>query len=164
MVRLSVGSKRATLCRFRGFLLWGLALVLLVAAAALSPRVLPFDMDEFAAYQPLGCLAHPLTREANTFREACGEYDLTPPLLSHALPLRSYRYIGSLPAVPFAPFWWLIRSPVAEPYPGGLVPCGGCLSHRETDAGPAEQRRDGVLLLSLSSSRSSSTRAESGYR
>lgn len=121
MVRLSVnGTRLATLRRFLGFLRWGLALVLLVAAAALSPRLLPFDMDEFAAYQPLGCLTHPLTREANTFRETCGEYDLTPPLLPHALPLRSYRYIGSLPAVPFAPLWWLIGSPVAGRIQGAL--------------------------------------------
>ena len=100
---------------------WSLALALLIVAAAFSPRVVPFDMDEFVAYQPLGCLTHPLTREANRFREACGEYDLTPPLVGHSLPLRSYLYIGSLPAVTFAPLWWLIRSPVAARIQGALL-------------------------------------------
>jgi hypothetical protein len=77
-------------------------------------------MDEFVAYQPLGCVTHPWSRDANTFREACGEYDLTPPLPGHALPLRSYRYIGSLPVLPFVPLWWLIGAPVAARIQGAL--------------------------------------------
>jgi hypothetical protein len=88
------------------------AALLLLAAAWLSPRVVPYDMDEFVAYHPLGCALHPLSR-LNVFRERCGEYDLTPPLLGVRLPLRSYLYIGSLPVVPYTPFYLLFRDPVS---------------------------------------------------
>jgi hypothetical protein len=70
-------------------------------------------MDEFAPFHALGCAAHPLSREFHVFREGCGQYELTPPLLGAALPLRSYLYIGSLPVVPFYPFWKLLDHPVA---------------------------------------------------
>src|SRR5262249_13116877 len=40
-------------------------------------------------------------------------YDLRLPFTSTLLPLRSYHYIGSLPALPFFPFWRLLRDPVA---------------------------------------------------
>jgi hypothetical protein len=106
--------------RVRSALAWSLGTAALVAAAALSPRALPFDMDEFVAYQPLGCATHPLTRQANTVREACGEYDLVVPFAATAWPLRAYRYIGSLPAVAFAPTWWLIHAPVAGRVQGAL--------------------------------------------
>jgi len=75
--------------------------------------VVPFDMDEFAAYHALGCAAYPLSRQLNIYRERCADDELTLPLVSRPLPLRSYLYIGSFPAVPFYPFWRLFRSPVA---------------------------------------------------
>ena len=78
-----------------------LGAVALLAAAALSPRAVPFDMDEFAAYHALGCAAYPLSRQLNVYRERCADDDLVPPLVSRPLPLRSYLYIGSLPVVPF---------------------------------------------------------------
>ncbi|HEY2941698.1 MAG TPA: hypothetical protein VGN09_04620 [Vicinamibacteria bacterium] len=74
---------------------------------------MPFDMDEFAAYHALGCAAYPLTRQLNVYREPCADDDLIPPLVSRPLPLRSYLYIGSLPVVPFYPFWRLFHAPVA---------------------------------------------------
>jgi len=30
--------------------------------------VVPFDMDEFAAYHALGCAAYPLSRQLNIYR------------------------------------------------------------------------------------------------
>jgi hypothetical protein len=91
----------------------------LLAFAAVSPRLIPYCMDEFAHYQPLGCAAFPLTqhwsayREGSLFREGCGAYDLRLPFTDTPLPLRAYHYIGSLPVLPFLPFWWALDSPVA---------------------------------------------------
>jgi hypothetical protein len=85
----------------------------LLAAAALSPRAVPFDMDEFAAYHALGCAAYPLSRQLNVYRERCADDELSPPLWPRPLPLRSYLYVGSFPVAPFYPFWRLIRAPVA---------------------------------------------------
>ena len=90
-----------------------LTLAAAVLAALLSPRAVPFDMDEFAAYHALGCAAYPLSRQLNVYRERCADDELLPPLVSRPLPLRSYLYIGSLPVLPFYPFWRLLRSPVA---------------------------------------------------
>ena len=94
----------------RGVLL--VAIGLLLAASFLSPRVVPYDMDEFVAYHPLGCALYPLSR-LNVYRERCGEYALSPPLFGGSLPLRSYLYIGSLPVVPYAPFFALLKDPVS---------------------------------------------------
>jgi hypothetical protein len=84
-----------------------------VAAGFLSPRVVPYNMDEFVHYHALGCAAYPLSRTLNAYREECGQYALRPPFSSAFLPLRSYLYIGSLPVVPFYPFWAALRDPVA---------------------------------------------------
>jgi len=92
----------------------------ILAAAALSPRAIPYDMDEFAAYHALGCAAYPLSRQLNVYRERCADDYLTPPLVSRPLPLRSYLYIGSLPVVPFCPFWRLLRDPVAARVQGAV--------------------------------------------
>ncbi len=94
--------------------------VLLLAAAFLSPRAIPYDMDEFAPFHALGCAAHPLSRQFQAFREGCQAYGLRPPLLPVALPLRSYLYIGSLPVLPFYPFWRILDDPVAVRVQGAL--------------------------------------------
>ncbi|HEV8254738.1 MAG TPA: hypothetical protein VGQ78_08285 [Vicinamibacteria bacterium] len=88
-------------------------LAALLAAGFLSPRVIPYNMDEFVHYHALGCAAFPLSRTLNAYREGCGQYALRPPFSSTFLPLRSYLYIGSLPVVPFYPFWAALRDPVA---------------------------------------------------
>ncbi len=77
-------------------------------------------MDEFAPFHALGCVAHPLSREHHVFREGCGEYGLRPPLLPVTMPLRSYLYIGSLPVLPFYPFWRILDDPVAVRVQGAL--------------------------------------------
>jgi hypothetical protein len=92
----------------------------ILAAAALSPRAVPYDMDEFAAYHALGCAVYPLSRQLNVYRERCADDYLTPPLVSRPLPLRSYLYIGSVPVVPFYPFWRLVRDPVAARVQGAV--------------------------------------------
>jgi hypothetical protein len=92
----------------------------LVALALLSPRALPYNMDEFVHYHALGCATAPLSQDLPSFRDGCGLYDLRLPFTETWLPLRSYYYIGSLPAVPFYPLWLLLDDPVAARVQGAL--------------------------------------------
>jgi hypothetical protein len=112
---------------------WGLvaAAVLLLTVAWTSPRAIPFNMDEFVHYHALGCASAPRSRELPLIRDGCGYFDLRLPLAAAPLPLRAYSYIGSLPAVPFYPFWkvllWaalaarLLRVRVSAVVTAGLV-------------------------------------------
>lgn len=93
---------------------------LLLAAAVLSPRVIPYNMDEFVHYHALGCASAPLQRGVPAYRDGCGLYDLRLPLTTRPLPLRSYFYIGSFPALPFYPFWRWIDDPVAVRVQGAV--------------------------------------------
>ena len=93
--------------------LWALAALVLLAAAWLSPRVVPYNMDEFIHYHALGCATAADTRALPSIRDGCGYFDLRLPFTSTPLPLRSYYYVGSLPALPFYPFWRLVDDPVA---------------------------------------------------
>jgi hypothetical protein len=90
-----------------------LACTVVLVLGAFSPRAIPYCMDEFVHYHALGCAAYPLSAEFGAWREGCGRYDLTLPFTATPLPLRSYHYIGSLPALPFLPFWAAIRDPLA---------------------------------------------------
>jgi hypothetical protein len=94
--------------------------VLLLAAAALSPRALPYNMDEFVHYHALGCATAPLQQGVPAYRDGCGLYDLRLPFTTTPLPLRSYFYIGSLPALPFYPFWRWIDDPLAVRVQGAV--------------------------------------------
>jgi hypothetical protein len=96
------------------------AVASLLAAAWLSPRAVPYNMDEFVHYHALACATAPGQAGLPAFRDGCGLYDLRPPLLSRPWPLRSYLYIGSVPAVPFYPFWRLIGDPVAARVQGAF--------------------------------------------
>ena len=102
----------------RAALLLSAAVLLLLAA--LSPRVLPYNMDEFVHYQPLGCAAAPASDRLSVYREGCRLYDLQLPGTTALLPLRSYLYIGSLPVVAFYPFWKLLDDPVAVRLQGAV--------------------------------------------
>lgn len=97
-----------------------LATVGVLALAVLSPRVLPYNMDEFVHYHALGCATAPLGEGLPSFRDGCGLYDLRLPFTRTWLPLRSYYYIGSLPSAVFAPLWRLLGDPVAARLQGGL--------------------------------------------
>jgi hypothetical protein len=94
--------------------------VALLTAAWLSPRAIPYNMDEFVHYQALGCASAPRSRELPLIRDGCGHFDLRLPLTTEPLPLRSYSYIGSVPAVPFYPFWRLLGDPVAARVQGAF--------------------------------------------
>ena len=105
--------------------LWGRAgllagAALLLAAAWASPRAIPYNMDEFVHYQALGCATAPLSRELPLIRDGCGYHDLALPATRTFLPLRSYAYIGSLPSLPFYPFWRVLRDPVAVRVQGAV--------------------------------------------
>ena len=93
---------------------------LLLAGAWLSPRAIPYNMDEFVHYHALGCASAPRSRELPLIRDGCGYFDLRPPLGAGPLPLRAYSYIGSLPAAPFYPFWKLLGDPVAARVQGAV--------------------------------------------
>jgi hypothetical protein len=77
-------------------------------------------MDEFVHYQPLGCATAPLSERLGEFRESCRLYDLRLPGTDLTLPLRSYLYIGSFPAVVFYPFWRILQDPVAARVQGAF--------------------------------------------
>ena len=96
------------------------AAVLLLAVAWASPRAIPYNMDEFVHYHALGCASAPRSRELPLIRDGCGYFDLRLPLAAAPLPLRAYSYIGSLPAVPFYPFWKLLADPVAARVQGAF--------------------------------------------
>jgi hypothetical protein len=94
---------------------------LLLAAAWASPRAIPYNMDEFVHYHALGCATAPRSRELPVIRDGCGYHDLALPLTTTFLPLRSYVYIGSLPSLPFYPFWRALRDPVAVRVHGAVL-------------------------------------------
>lgn len=94
---------------------------LLLAAAWASPRAVPYNMDEFVHYHALGCATAELARELPLVRDGCGYHDLRLPFTETLLPLRSYVYIGSLPAVPFYPFWRALDAPVAVRVQGAAL-------------------------------------------
>lgn len=106
--------------RGRDALVLVVAVALALAAALASPRLVPYSMDEFVHYHALGCAAYPFARESKGFVEGCGAYDLRPPFTAAFLPLRSYLYIGSFPALPFYPFWRLFQDPVAARAQGAV--------------------------------------------
>ncbi len=107
------GSPRKTLAWLAG------ALALLLAAG-LSPRFVPFNMDELVHYHALGCATAPLARELPLIRDGCGYHDLRLPFTATYLPLRSYVYIGSFPSLPFYPFFLLLDAPVAARVQGAV--------------------------------------------
>jgi hypothetical protein len=94
--------------------------VLLLVAAWLSPRAIPYNMDEFVHYHALGCATAELSRHLPLIRDGCGYYDLSLPFTFTPLPLRSYAYIGSLPSLPFYPLWRVVRDPVAARLQGAI--------------------------------------------
>ena len=101
--------------------LWALSALALLAAAWLSPRAIPYNMDEFVHYHALGCATSADTRALPSIRDGCGYFDLRLPFTSTPLPLRAYYYIGSIPALPFYPFWRLVGDPVAARLAGACL-------------------------------------------
>jgi hypothetical protein len=85
----------------------------LLAAVWLSPRVVPYNMDEFVHYHALGCATTTHAQALPSIRDGCGYYDLRLPFTSSPLPLRAYYYIGRGRALPFYPIWRLFDDPVA---------------------------------------------------
>ena len=93
--------------------LWAVGALALLAAAWFSPRAISYNMDEFVHYHALGCATAAHAQTLPRIRDGCGYFDLRLPFTTTPLPLRSYYYIGSLPALPFYPFWKLFDDPVA---------------------------------------------------
>jgi hypothetical protein len=103
-----------------GFVLPAALTAALLLAGWLSPRAVPYNMDEFVHYHALGCATAPQGPRLAASRDGCGLYDLRLPFSGTALPLRSYYYIGSFPSVPFYPFWRALDDPVAARVQGAL--------------------------------------------
>jgi hypothetical protein len=118
-----------------------------MALAWTSPRWLPYNMDEFVHYQPLGCATAPLSERLGEFRESCHLYDLRLPFTDRPLPLRSYLYIGSLPAVVFYPFWRLLQDPVAARVQGAcFLLLAGSLAARYLRVRPRSVALSGLVF------------------
>jgi hypothetical protein len=96
------------------------AAILLLAVAWASPRAIPYNMDEFVHYHALGCASARLERDLPAIRDGCGYLDLRLPFTRAPLPLRSYLYTGSFPALPFYLFWRLLDDPVAARVQGAV--------------------------------------------
>lgn len=81
--------------------------------------VVPYEMDEFIHYHPLLCHYYP-GNLLNTFRGGCSIYDLNLLNTGVVLPLRSFYYSGSFPALYYLPLFLLWRSPVSARWMGLL--------------------------------------------
>ena len=79
------------------------------------------------------------TQALPSIRDGCGYFDLRLPFTSTPLPLRAYYYIGSLPALPFYPFWRLVDDPVAARLAGAC-----CFLLCDAPRGPAAARASGL--------------------
>jgi hypothetical protein len=101
-------------------LAWLAGALALLLLASLSPRAVPFNMDELVHYHALGCATAPLQRELPLIRDGCGYHDLRLPFTETPLPLRSYLYTGSFPVLPFYPFWLLLDDPVSARVQGAV--------------------------------------------
>jgi hypothetical protein len=101
-------------------LAWLAGTVALLLLAWLSPRAVPFNMDELVHYHALGCATAPLQRDLPLIRDGCGYHDLRLPFTTTPLPLRSYLYTGSFPALPFYSFWRLLDDPVSARVQGAV--------------------------------------------
>jgi hypothetical protein len=96
------------------------AAVLLLVVSWASPRAIPYNMDEFVHYLPLGCATAPLQQGLPLIRDGCGYHDLRLPGTATFRPLRSYLYIGSLPVLPYLPFRLLLDDPVSVRVQGAV--------------------------------------------
>ena len=81
--------------------------------------VVPYEMDEFIHYHPLLCHYYP-GNLLNTFRGGCSIYDLNVLNTGIILPLRSFYYSGSFPALYYLPLFLLWRSPISARWMGLL--------------------------------------------
>ena len=82
--------------------------LLCVVIAVIFTRYVPINMDEFVHYHALICHFYFLN-ELNTYREACGMYDLNVWNTGIILPLRVFGYSGSFPSLYYFPFFLLWR-------------------------------------------------------
>ncbi len=99
----------------------GVAIVLgLLLVTIASPRLIPYNMDEFIAYQTVGCVVRPdgadVIEEVAT--ESCRKDNLRFPKTTTWLPLRTYNYIGSISGLFYAPFHLLFNSPFSVRFQG----------------------------------------------
>lgn len=89
----------------------GLALVVIFSA------IVPYNMDEFIHFSNLSCLFYKYNG-LNSFREACGGYDLFDPIFHASLPIRTFAYSGSFGSLYYLPFFLLWRNPISARFAG----------------------------------------------
>lgn len=94
-----------------------LILILGIFFVIIFSELVPYNMDEFVFYHPIIC-HHYKYNSLNTFRENCHGYDLNLLNTGLILPLRSYAYIGSFPAIYYYPMFLLWESPLSARFLG----------------------------------------------
>src|SRR3989344_4864082 len=90
----------------------GVALALGVIIVTVFSQFAPFNMDEFIHYHQIICKHYPMSA-VNIYREYCGAYDLNFLGTGFIVPLRSFGYTGSLPALYYYPLFLLWKSPLS---------------------------------------------------
>lgn len=89
-----------------------LALLTCLLLTVILSVFMPYNMDEFLHYHPLMCAWYP-GNVLNTFREACGMYDLQLPFTDVAVPIRAFGYTGSALSVLYFPLFIFWPDPVS---------------------------------------------------
>jgi hypothetical protein len=98
-----------------------LTVVASVCVVTLFSVVVPYDMDEFIYYNIIACRAYP----GNDINGHCDPHALNVLGTGLVLPLRSFLYVGSIPALYYLPLWLLWKSPLSARLVSWLFLMGG---------------------------------------
>ncbi len=99
------------LLKFISILIIGLIIVIIFS------QIVPFEMDEFAAYHPIMCFYYK-ANILNTFRESCSAYNLNFLNSGIILPLRANNYIGFFQSIIYLPIFPLWKDPLSARFLG----------------------------------------------
>lgn len=94
-----------------------MALIIGVIIVFIFSKIVPYHMDEFAAYHPIMCLYYKANL-FNNFRESCSAYNLNFINSGLILPLRANYYVGSFQAILYLPLFILWKSPLSARFLG----------------------------------------------
>ncbi len=98
-----------------------LTVVASVVVVMLFSVVVPYDMDEFIYYNIIACRAYP----GNDIGGHCDPHALNVLGTGLILPLRSFHYVGSFPALYYLPLWLVWKSPLSARLVSWLFLMGG---------------------------------------
>jgi len=109
--------KNITKPRNRFYLSALLAIAFGLLLTLLFCKFVPYNMDEFIHYSNLSCLYYKFNF-LNSFREACGGYDLYEPLTGLKFPIRTFAYSGSFGSLYYLPLFLIWKSPFSARFLG----------------------------------------------